>query len=372
MQRKKPCDDTETTNGVSREYIINGYLEDLGILTELSSTQRLDIKPDYGVYKTKPYVIAIHNRLSRIWSWGRGCPTTLGDDNTIYWTVKGGRGADGALQDIAIPEHVSQQIRAMQNCKVKVAFIPLCWMWISPRRDFIAHSTLLVVDNHSKTYSLFDPYGGQMAVADDSSLQTNALNLNRYDLLRDCPPLFVGYLPFDRRQPHPSLQTAIERCHIPSANVANLVSGGMCALLSTLVLVFCYRFQSHDPWDIATGIRDNFNGLNQTQKELFRINLHNWYTSLYTANSWAQLHMRVGLLNPRPKKDRRCLVYGRKLQRDGSKRNCLNASTKNAAYCSFHTQMLLTEQWGRKYKTHMDDALPLAVWSGGENKRKKK
>ena len=356
MPRKKPCSDDINT----MECFINGYLEDLGILNELNVKEQSAPKPDYGMYKCNPYVNAIHNRLNSMWNATRGCPTTLGQDITIQLNVQGGQGNKGAIRYNQVAEQITEKITAMRECKLRIAFIPLCWNWETPSGHHIAHSTLLVVDNIRNTYNLFDPNKGIMNVI-DKTMPKNKLSLNRHELLMLTTSLIPGYkIERDIRQEGRSLQTSIEHYNppIPHVNVTRLVPGGMCALLTTLVLVFCYRFQCYTPWKIAEGIRDNFNGLDNKRKEMFHLNLYNWYTSLYTAKSWVEMEKRVGLFQPRVRENRICSVLVRNRNTP-----CLNRPHDRYAYCPFHLRILLWEQWrdvSSNYGTH-PGALPIAT-----------
>ena len=333
MIRTQPC----TSDTKTRAYSTNRYLEDLGILNEHHT-----VKPDYGLCKCAPYINAIHNRLNIIWNNGRGCPTTLGQNTNIFlnFEVRGGRGSNGALRYKTIPTNVIQHIRAMQNCKVPVLFIPVCWSWTMPNGNRSSHNTFLMINTHNNSYNLFDPENIDMHVS-DPTLPNNDLRLNRYKLIARSKQLIRGYVPGPAIQlRHPSLQTIIER-RPGTPYEATVVPIGLCALLTTLVLVFCYRFHSNDPWKIANDIADNFDVLNDTQKEKFRLNLYNWYISLYNATSWNEMKKRVGLFQPPFTKDRRCLVYEQTPPGVVGVTLCQNPSLGGHAYCGIHLQKLL-------------------------------
>jgi hypothetical protein len=113
------------------------------------------------------------------------------------------------------------------------------------------------------------------------------------------------------------------------------------ALLTTLVSVFCYRYQSDNPWAIATGIRNKFECLTDDQKGMFHINLHDWYVSLYTAEHWGEMEHCVGLFQPPIREDRKCFVFGRNKEKSDP---CMNSTDDHFAYCSFHLHILLLER----------------------------
>jgi hypothetical protein len=327
----------------------------------LNTQERCERKPDYGQYKYGPFVNAIFNRLNCIWSGGDGCPTGMKVNANIHLTVQGGAGERKALRGNTIPSNVIEWLTTAQTCAVAVTLIPLMWKWITPNNHPVSHGTLLVVDHKRKTYQLFDPWDGCMNVL-DCTLPNNTLCLDRYKLIKESPSFFEGYTPpcQVKRQTNPTLQAVIERKEkVDPYNPVQMVPNGICAALGALVFIMCHRFQWYNPWRIAACIRDRFNLLNKTHKEMFRTNLYNWYRSIVTATNWYQVERRVCIIKPPIRPYRKCLVYHPNCTM------CMEQSEDNHLYCPRHMRELIVQQWKGTRIDHLNDTnLPIATWLG--------
>jgi hypothetical protein len=327
-----------------KSYIFKYYLEDLGLFKQLSPKDRLEVEHDIVISYTNCNILnAIQIRLNMLWNWGSHCAISPTHNRTIYVTVRGGHGLEGSLRGNKIPPFIIKEINALRTCGAKMLLIPLIWFWTDSNSIQSAHSTLLVVYPVDQTYQLFDPNEGDMDVF-DNTLPENALYLNRYDIISNSTTgkaLIHGYKPGPLAvQPIPSLQTFIERTDGEPRK--HVVPTGLCAVLTTLILVFCRRFQYADPWDVATVIRNHLMRIpNKTQLEMFRVNLANWFRHLYLAKSWAELERGVGLLNPPERVNRKCFV----IPNYGTPTPCANHPCPGHAYCNDHRYMLLMERW---------------------------
>ena len=173
-----------------------------------------------------------------------------------------------------------------------------------------------------------------------------------------------------RRQSPPSLQETIE-CEEKKVDAKGVAPSGLCAVLTTLVLAFCLRYQMHDPWIVAKAIGNHFSGLkNKPREEMFRINITHWYRHVYTEKRWIGIEKLVGLLEPPYKKNRRCLVYLR-----DEKKPCTNRACDNHAYCPLHRYSLLVKAWGvREWDespSNCTRAIPWDLYNGQLPNRKK-
>jgi hypothetical protein len=338
-------------------HLVEFYLEDLGLWSQLWPKDRLYVNHNIlENYINSHIVNAIQARMDLLWSWGRNCAISPTSDRTIYLEVRGGHGLEGSLRKNKIPTFIIKELNALQTCGVKIVLIPLAWFWTDSESEDSAHSTLLVVDTVTQTYQLFDPNEGDMDVF-DITMPNNTLDLNRYDIItksKKGKALIPGYKPGPLvMQPLPSIQTTIERTD--SKKRKRVVPSGLCAVITTLVLVFCRRFQYGNPWDLATAIRDQVTRIpNKSQLEMFRINISNWYRHLYTAKSWPELEQRVGLLNPIERKNRQCLVlYNLGI---GSL-ECIMDPCPGHAYCSYHRHALLMARWHNKENGKCSDPI---------------
>ena len=344
--RYMTSDNAEDKNKLA--HIVNCYMEDLGILKHVIPSDRLDVEHDVvESYKMGNMVNAIHTRLNMLWSPGRFCAISTTHERTITLEVRGGRDVEGSLRKNKIPLPIIREINSLKQCGVKILLIPLAWEWIDPGSVENAHSTLLVVNTDTQTYNLFDPSDGIMEVF-DITMPQNILQINRYNLFSQSKvgrSLIPGYKPgYVIMQNEPSLQTALERAD--TLKRKNVVPDGLCAVVTTLVLVFCRRFQYAYPWKIAMAIRDHVVRLNKTHKEMFRIRISNWYRHLYTAKSWGEIETIVGLLQPPDRQHRKCLVVVD--HRGTAIQPCLMQSCAGHAYCQYHRYILLMERWHNK------------------------
>ena len=335
---------------------VEHYLETLGLMTPLTAAQRAEgACPDGICHRQEESVGVILQRVGMVWAGGRWCQFCP-SHRRINWIIP--RAApDPQIRPLYHAARVAMDLRGYERAGVRWVPLELRWEWTNAADVRVAHATLLVFDTKRHTYNLFDPNEGTMTLrgAGPQTLFDRHLVVVAAAALHG--PLVPGYhAEAVRRQAVPSLQTHLERtaAQQPDAPLqAQITFSGLCALLTTLVVVACRRFNYYDLWTMAGVLRGILQRrlTNRTLREMFRFRLFRWYRGIVLAPRWDRLEQHLGL-RVDANVGGRCAVQS---ERTGT--FCRRRPCAGHAYCPQHRHLLLASLW-RRTRRACKDAVP--------------
>ena len=329
--------------------LISHFLLNVGLFDDIEPKEIPINRRIVCNYREWPLITAIFSRVNKVWATGPHVHCVmLGTIHSVNLHIHDGE-VRWAFEDTSRTDIVNQ-IQTHET-RIRWVFIPLGVEWIAWKANDptqgdhpLGHSAVLVVDTVCHTYSLFDPNNGDMQIKDERQ-PTKTRFLNRYDLfLVDHHKDFIpGYECVDRRQEggDSSLQSVVdttdENVKREFDEYIQEVPGGLCSILTLLVLVCCLRFQRGDPWIVADSIKRTFMSMGDATKEKFRVNITTWYMNIYRAKRWRGVAELMGVCNVLPHDDP-CGVLS---EIDGS--HCTKPACPRNTLCEQHYYELVLQ-----------------------------
>jgi hypothetical protein len=313
-------------------------------------------------YKTNPVANAIYSRVSGVCATSRHVNCAILEEiQCIQLHLHNGSVQFDFQYDSR--ECILNRIKA---CDTRCVYMPMGLKWQEPTNT-CHHLMLLVVDTIHHTYSVFDPNRGNMIIQSAPPHSSSTQQMNRYDMFllnsNGRQDFLPGYRYIDQRQEEGSLslQAVVDTTDDSQKQEYDLfiqdVPSGLCAVLSLLVLVCCFRFQSTNPWGLANSIKHVFMAMNDAEKKAFRVNLTNWYMNIYRAKSWRGVAELMCVCNVIPSGGYTCGVL---LGSDG--RQCTNPTCPRNVLCEKHYYRMVLQSL--EHRAHFtcyitDDVLEL-------------
>ena len=193
---KRKAPDGEPQQKTNIRFLIKMYLEDLGIMKQLSQSEQFD-REHRILFGYRHMFTDIQWTVNMVWMRNSGSVSfPIPKEGAIKLEVSGGKRGWMHHPDLRGSIHVKtnvkqKQINSLEWNRITIVYIPLVWYWEDPDSEpepdpyskfNSAHSTLLVVNTRTRRYYMFDPNDGSMHVF-DRDMPNNTLKLNRYSLL---------------------------------------------------------------------------------------------------------------------------------------------------------------------------------------------
>jgi hypothetical protein len=302
------------------------YLVDIGLFKDSQDDERN--RQLYCNYRVWPLLNAIFSRVNGIWAPGPNvnCVATVGTLPSCFVYME-----NGEVQirpDSFWGDSLFEQIRGYKNANIQFVYIAIGVVWNerTVTDNSSSHLGMIVVNTVDQTYSYFDPATGDFPILDELQ-PTKQRRVNIYDIFccHKCKPLIPGYTCVDQRQLSvPSLQHTMDTTdpEVKPENPDAVVPFGLCAVITFLVMMCCFRFQSGNPWMIAECINHTFRRVSIAEKGEFRINVTAWFVSIYKANHWKTIAQLLGVCGDI---SRDTIIY--------NPRMCGVLDTSNTTYC---------------------------------------
>ena len=302
----------------------------------------------------------IHNRIHQMWCNHSG---NTPDHPSVHCTaidsivpveIFAERGLvfvnESSITDLC---SITPNIQTHRDSGVEWVYVPLALYWKSPPshsniQTMAYYLCMLVINNHTMEYDLFDPNPCDLHVVD--TFQTNnELVVQMHSILQSIQSqkLFWDY---KRTLPHRKLE---ERLQTPIR----------CVALVFFVMAFCRRYQVGNPWDVAdcvirySYVRPLMNLLNTDP-------LTNWLQWVYKCRSWMEVAMCVGLLRKGSHNQPQCgVITDQNTYQQCTEGVCNQSHKYQHAYCKKHRFELILHEWVSRPTFDLTRYLSSDIWS---------
>ena len=252
--------------------VLLAYLNQLRLLDPLDAADgRARLQNQTAVhYRTMAQFVTIFHRLALLWS---GAAAVGGPPSAVIQIPVFDRARDlmaRALPAEGVSEATLWAIGRHKALGVRYAYVPCLWQYSKRRRTGIeaaAHATVLLVDTAQRVYTLYNPTSNavryRLAVREPphyvrTSLRDLLVERDHRARTGHAAPFIRGYeyreTPTSLTHDRP-LQDAVERAaedtHSLDPDVRTVSVRGLCASLTTLVVLACRRLDYHDPWAVS-------------------------------------------------------------------------------------------------------------------------